>query len=253
MSFDSVTASNVYRSTAGELSREDRHKIIKEQSSLHPLFLHEIEEKQLKDLTEHNETGYIELRNEIMVLWALEPTKYLSLADVLRRKSDEFHCILMRIWDFLNQYGFINFGIVTVDPALSMEERKRIGGAHWKRKKVIVIGAGVAGLGAARKLYHLGHDVTVLEARDRIGGRVQTSYALGAPVDLGASLITGLEGNPVHVMCQQLGMELTDIDGSNAPHYYHDGTAVDTDVVERMDNLWLLLEEVLTLRNLYKF
>ena len=46
--------------------------------------------------------------------------------------------------------------------------------AATKPKKVIVIGAGLAGLGAAYELVQLGHDVTVLEARTRPGGRVHT-------------------------------------------------------------------------------
>ena len=41
-------------------------------------------------------------------------------------------------------------------------------------KKVIVIGAGLAGLSAAFELTQTGHDVTVLEARTRSGGRVYT-------------------------------------------------------------------------------
>lgn len=58
--------------------------------------------------------------------------------------------------------------------------------------KVIVIGAGAAGLAAARRLYDAGHKVLVLEARDRIGGRMHTRYDL-APyaVELGAGAVHG--------------------------------------------------------------
>jgi monoamine oxidase len=62
----------------------------------------------------------------------------------------------------------------------------------------IVIGAGVAGLAAARGLVNAGFQVTVLEARDRIGGRVHTSRVWdNMPVDLGASWIHGVIDNPI--------------------------------------------------------
>src|SRR5215203_958979 len=56
-------------------------------------------------------------------------------------------------------------------------------------KKVIVIGAGLAGLSAAYELVQLGHDVTVLEARTRPGGRVHTlrsPFADGLYAEAGA-------------------------------------------------------------------
>ena len=58
---------------------------------------------------------------------------------------------------------------------------------------VIVIGAGVAGLAAARILDREGHRVVVLEARDRIGGRVHTVRREGwpVPIEAGAEFMHG--------------------------------------------------------------
>ena len=58
---------------------------------------------------------------------------------------------------------------------------------------VVVVGAGIAGLSAARFLHQNGYKVTVLEARSRLGGRIHTDRSLRIPVDLGASWIqTGI-------------------------------------------------------------
>jgi monoamine oxidase len=53
----------------------------------------------------------------------------------------------------------------------------------------VVIGAGIAGLVAARELRHSGRSVTVLEARGRIGGRIWTAETLGFHADRGATFI----------------------------------------------------------------
>jgi NADPH-dependent 2,4-dienoyl-CoA reductase/sulfur reductase-like enzyme len=56
--------------------------------------------------------------------------------------------------------------------------------------RVIVIGAGMAGLAAAQRLKASGFEVKVLEARDRVGGRMYTATnATGTTLDLGASWI----------------------------------------------------------------
>ena len=51
---------------------------------------------------------------------------------------------------------------------------------------VVVIGAGLAGLTAARALTRGGLDVVVLEGRDRVGGRTFSDTLAGVPVDRGA-------------------------------------------------------------------
>lgn len=77
---------------------------------------------------------------------------------------------------------------------------------------VLVIGAGVAGLAAARRLHDEGHTVTVLEASARIGGRVRTvrDPRLPQPVELGAEFAHG-EDNVIHALARAEGLELHEV------------------------------------------
>jgi len=86
-------------------------------------------------------------------------------------------------------------------------------GAASPRERVLVIGAGMAGLVAARLLADSGHAVEVLEARDRPGGRVHTDFSLGVPLDIGGSWVHGVEGNPLTLWCEALGIELIESQG----------------------------------------
>lgn len=76
---------------------------------------------------------------------------------------------------------------------------------------VIVVGAGLAGLAAARALADRGLPVTVVEARSRIGGRVHTSALWpDLPMDLGASWIHGTTGNPITALARAAGARLVE-------------------------------------------
>ena len=70
----------------------------------------------------------------------------------------------------------------------------------------IVVGAGVSGLTAARLLTDAGLRVVVLEARERVGGRVWTDRTDGVVTDLGASWIHGTTGSAVAAAAQAFGM-----------------------------------------------
>lgn len=62
----------------------------------------------------------------------------------------------------------------------------------------LIIGAGIAGLAAARTLTDQGFKVTVIEGRERLGGRIHTSRTWPRyPMDLGASWIHGQKQNPI--------------------------------------------------------
>ncbi|MFC4139023.1 MULTISPECIES: FAD-dependent oxidoreductase [unclassified Microbacterium] len=74
------------------------------------------------------------------------------------------------------------------------------------RYDTIVVGAGMAGTTCARMLQDAGQRVLVLEARDRIGGRMNTDRSAGFPVDLGASWIHGIADSPLWALAQALGV-----------------------------------------------
>lgn len=79
--------------------------------------------------------------------------------------------------------------------------------ARAQAPQILVIGAGAAGLAAARALQEVGCGVIVLEARSRTGGRIWTDRTLnGIPLDLGASWIHGVQGNPITALAEANGI-----------------------------------------------
>lgn len=110
--------------------------------------------------------------------------------------------------------------------------------------RVLVIGAGVAGLTAAKELQAHGFSVTVLEARDRIGGRIWTSSKFGYPTDLGASWIEGDEDNPIAALAKEHHLELL-YDDEEAVTYDVHGTDISKAYDEQRDKLERRLEQAI--------
>jgi monoamine oxidase len=74
---------------------------------------------------------------------------------------------------------------------------------------IAVVGAGAAGIGAARRLVDKGSvSVLVLEARDRVGGRVHTIEPAGFPLDRGAEWLHSADRNPLSPMARDLGFSI---------------------------------------------
>ena len=77
-----------------------------------------------------------------------------------------------------------------------------------KKLHVGVIGAGFSGLRCADVLLSHGHRVTILEARNRVGGRVGQSNHLGHTVDLGPNWIHGTDDNPIFEIAKKTDTQL---------------------------------------------
>ncbi|KAF0901010.1 hypothetical protein E2562_037425 [Oryza meyeriana var. granulata] len=192
---------------------------------------------------------YIVVRNHILASWRADPRVPLPRARVQETVAASYDRLVAAAHGFLAREGHINFGVSAAFPASPPPDAPQRPAAS-----VLVVGAGLAGLAAARQLLRFGLRVLVLEGRARPGGRVYTSH-LGegqAAVELGGSVITGIHANPLGVLARQLGIPLHKV-RDRCPLYHHDGQTVGTKLDRSMDLVFnKLLEHATRLREYLK-
>ncbi|KAH8434903.1 putative lysine-specific histone demethylase Aof2 [Aspergillus melleus] len=212
-------------------------------SRLNPYALHQKEQDALQDQLCHlHVTVYLNIRNGILRLWTRNPIVSVTKEEALGcAKEYRWMNLASFAYEWLIRNGYINFGCVEIPTALvsSKKGRRRDGPV------IVVIGAGMAGLGCARQLEGLFqhyHDqaasprVVILEGRRRIGGRIYSHPlqslrssrlppGLVPKAEMGAHIVVGFDhGNPLdQIIRGQLALSyhllrdistIYDIDGS---------------------------------------
>lgn len=167
----------------------------------------EIDARVVTNIGGIEQVNYILIRNHIIAKWRENVNVWVTKEMFLNSVPKHCHGLLESAYNYLVSRGYINFGVSqSIKEQFPQEDTK---------SNVIVVGAGLAGLSAARQLMRLGFKVTVLEGRKRAGGRVYTKRMEGgagnrvsASVDLGGSVLTGTLGNPLGILARQLGYSM---------------------------------------------
>ncbi|KAK6933418.1 Amine oxidase [Dillenia turbinata] len=192
------------------------------------------------------QVNYILIRNHIITKWRENVSNWVTKEMFVNVIPPHCQNLLDSAYNYLVSHGYINFGVA---PAITDKILGELSKGH-----VIVIGAGLAGLGAARQLMSFGFKVTVLEGRKRAGGRVYTKRMEGsnriAAADLGGSVLTGTLGNPLGIMARQLSSPLHKI-RDKCPLYGVDGKPVDPNMDSKVETAFnQLLDKASRLRQL---
>jgi monoamine oxidase len=105
---------------------------------------------------------------------------------------------------------------------------------------VVIIGAGAAGIAAAKELQALGQNFLLLEASHRIGGRAYTeNVAPGMPFDLGAHWIMAPSENPLMPLVEAGELELDEeTEHYTAGHYFEDDAWLPRNAYEDFAKYW---------------
>ncbi|KAK3739031.1 hypothetical protein QZH41_010497 [Actinostola sp. cb2023] len=176
----------------------------------------------------HLQKQFLYIRNRLLQLWLDNAKHQLNFENtmvLMEPPHNNDPRLVQRVHAFLERYGSINFGVYKM---VKMPQPLK------KSPKIIVVGAGIAGLMAARQLQSFGIDVTIVESRERVGGRVATFREGQYIADLGAMVLTGLGGNPLTVLGSQINMELHRIK-QKCPLYETQGKPVPKDKDEMVE------------------
>lgn len=133
--------------------------------------------------------AYVRARNAVLCAWRADVGRRLSEGEAVAAAAPADRPYALAAFRFLHAHGYINFGV-------SRAQHAHLAAARQDAGSVIVIGAGCAGLAAARQLRAAGYRVVMVEGRNRPGGRVWTER-----LEVRCAAVVGLRGKLVHAAC----------------------------------------------------
>lgn len=172
---------------------------------------------------------YLGLRNLIVTVWNMSHTEWLTVDKVSKyivcRGLVRVYLITIteQIINLLTKKGVINYGIIQCPPTHKILKSCT--------EKVIVVGAGIAGIAAAKHLNNLGMDVTVVEAKSKPLGRMYQESV----VDSDAIFVQGLTNNPFTIMAYQAKGKFQTLENSFIV-FRDTGEQIPFSVTERVDH-----------------
>ena len=126
--------------------------------------------------------------------------------------------------------------LLFLTPTLLASCEKENENVNSNEKTVVVIGGGISGLAAAKKLKEKGFTVIVLEAQEKVGGRIRTDRSLGVAFDEGASWIHGPIGNPITSLASIAGANTFLTSDDSVEVFNTNGTAYSDTVLTNTEN-----------------
>ena len=155
-----------------------------------------------------SETGP-QLKGYLRTNWSQDPFSYGTYSHIAKgaRRRDHWHLAqpLMNRLFFAGEAANPDRNS-SVHAALETGRSVAQALLTYDYENIGIIGAGISGIVAAHALSEAGRTVRVIEARDRIGGRIHTDYSSGVACDLGASWLHGPMGNPLTDITDAAGM-----------------------------------------------
>ncbi|WP_199245119.1 FAD-dependent oxidoreductase [[Phormidium] sp. ETS-05] len=140
---------------------------------------------------------------------------------------------------------FLQLALLAAATAISHSCSSNHSMAKLTDKNILIIGAGIAGIAAARKLTKNGFNVKILEGRNRIGGRINTNRSLGLAVDLGAAWIHGSTDNPITTIATEFKLNINQTDYENIQVYNSEGKSLSESALDDAYDLYdTIIEEV---------